>query len=437
MLDKLKAEWQDLKRSPGGQRFVQCYHRHQARDAPWLKPFLFFSAVFSFVIGVVLAFVPGPAILFFLISGALLAAESRFVATAFDKVELFVQGLFGRVRAKRRRRQARAETRVGRIDPHDAEILRAAAAAAFSGSPLQPSAAPIPAGEEQYPQASAVDMSNLQVPHAAPPVDMSNLQAPQDAPPVDMSNLQARQDAPPVDMSNLQAPQNVQPVDMSKLHVPANAAPIDMSKLHVPATAAPVDLSQLRVAEPVHPARDPHASRPIVPASERAASIDMSRLRIPDAGIPSIIDEIGAPQSLHAAATRHVHIESNTKQREIFTRTVVSPAGERELPVPPPAASTKQGHAPMDVLAGPRTVPLRVAGTVKIWASDPAHPGAFQNAKPAIASRTTSQKAAVVLLAPPAIIGGENRKRPSVPRADRRATPPPPPRRVQNNPSRA
>ena len=45
-------------------------------------------AIIAFAIGLVLIFIPGPAILFFLIAGGLLAAESRHVARFLDWSEV-------------------------------------------------------------------------------------------------------------------------------------------------------------------------------------------------------------------------------------------------------------------------------------------------------------------------------------------------------------
>jgi hypothetical protein len=48
-------------------------------------------AVVMFAVGVVLVFIPGPAILFFLLGGALLAAESLVVARAMDWLEVRIR----------------------------------------------------------------------------------------------------------------------------------------------------------------------------------------------------------------------------------------------------------------------------------------------------------------------------------------------------------
>jgi hypothetical protein len=419
MLNKVKAEWQDLKRSPAGERFVQCYERHQARDAPWLKPLLYFAAVFSLVIGVVLVFIPGPAILFFAISAALMAAESHAVATSFDKVELFVRRLFDRVRTTRRRRQARAETRVGRLDKREAAKLEALAAAAFGQSS---------ASAAQMPQAAAQpDRADMHAAHEVAALEQAG--------PIDMSKLQLPE--VPAQTGVIQAQPHAAPIDMSKLHVPdapvqPHAAPIDMSKLHVPDApaqphAAPIDMSKLHV--PAEPQTEIHAD-----GEPGAARGDAWK---PSAPPPLVDDDSGAPQSLHAAATRHVRIDRSTDKREILQQNAAFTGARPPLAeqAPPIAASTRQGHAPIELLvdAAPAPIPLLpIAGTMKIWTSDAEQAVAFQNAQPKV-ERPSSQPPAVVMLAPPAIIiGVQKRTRPSGPN-DRRATPPPRPRKLDHS----
>ncbi len=50
-------------------------------------------ALVSFVIGVILAFIPGPAVVFFLLTGSLLAAESRGLARLLDWGEVRLRAL--------------------------------------------------------------------------------------------------------------------------------------------------------------------------------------------------------------------------------------------------------------------------------------------------------------------------------------------------------
>lgn len=48
-------------------------------------------AAVAFVIGVVLVFIPGPAIVFFVIAGSLLAAESLMLAKTLDHLEIWIR----------------------------------------------------------------------------------------------------------------------------------------------------------------------------------------------------------------------------------------------------------------------------------------------------------------------------------------------------------
>jgi hypothetical protein len=65
-------------------------------------------ALLAFAVGVVLAFIPGPAVVFFGIAAALLASESMTVARALDRVEVWLRGAWRRLRGPRRRRQRTA-----------------------------------------------------------------------------------------------------------------------------------------------------------------------------------------------------------------------------------------------------------------------------------------------------------------------------------------
>ena len=427
MLNKIKAEWQDLKASPPGHRFAQCYERHQARDAPWLKPILFFAAIFSFVVGVVLVFIPGPAILFFLISGALLACESQPVAKGFDRVEIWMRKLFGKFKDSRAKRQSRAVTRAGRVEDYDMAVLRVAAEAAAREAPPQPAAAAPAAAAPTAPAPTAP------APTAAP-VDMSSLEVPGDAAP-----------APVIDLSSLHA------------HDPSPAAPIDMSKLRVPlADTREIRAQAIAQANVIHyqaqhaemaqqtDAHEPHA----------AAPVDMSNLRVPGSSgpfaNPGPIPPL-PPQDVAPAATASVASEAPSapvvdirrvqmSMKAPAPRPEVAPASSAPQPIEavaaepqPHFASTKQGtgpdqprpivHAKASHIPAPRT-----AGTMKIWTAEPTpHPDVFQNVQRVI-KQSSNTDGSVVLLAPPAIIGEKKkRSRPSIP-GERRATPPPPPR---------
>jgi Flp pilus assembly protein TadB len=109
MFTKLKKLWIELKRLEPGQRFETHYRRHRQSEAgksPVRRVLFLFAAVVAFVVGVVLVFIPGPAILFFLIAAGLLAMQSLRVARALDWSELR-----GRAAVKKiRRRLGRGRT---------------------------------------------------------------------------------------------------------------------------------------------------------------------------------------------------------------------------------------------------------------------------------------------------------------------------------------
>ena len=107
MLDRAKAEWQEFKHWPEGRRFALFYEKHH-RCGQWKRVLLLFLAFASFVIGVILAFIPGPAILFFAITAALIATQSRWLAARLDRGEVYVRQRWRAYRARRaRRRQLR------------------------------------------------------------------------------------------------------------------------------------------------------------------------------------------------------------------------------------------------------------------------------------------------------------------------------------------
>lgn len=109
MNSTLRSEWQALRRSPAGQRFQRRYeHSRRSRNQTTIVGRLVrigLAAIFL-MIGAVLMFIPGPAILFFILAGSLLAAESRVLAKVLDAMEVWL------------RRLARVGARVwGRLSP--------------------------------------------------------------------------------------------------------------------------------------------------------------------------------------------------------------------------------------------------------------------------------------------------------------------------------
>ena len=95
--------WRQLRESEPGRRFAEWHERRRrtrgerglvARVVPVLV------ALVLLAIGAVLVFIPGPAVLFFAVGGMVLAGESRRVARALDRGELWVRRLAGRWRRK-------------------------------------------------------------------------------------------------------------------------------------------------------------------------------------------------------------------------------------------------------------------------------------------------------------------------------------------------
>lgn len=104
MFRKLKATWTALKNHEPGTRF-EMVHREQQGKPVWVKVVFLGLALVAFAIGVVLAFIPGPAVVFFALSGALLSTQSRWVARTLDKGEVWGRKALASIRAWWRRKR--------------------------------------------------------------------------------------------------------------------------------------------------------------------------------------------------------------------------------------------------------------------------------------------------------------------------------------------
>jgi hypothetical protein len=105
VLGGLKTRWKRFRKLSPGERF-QSIHRQQKNRSPVVKAAFLGIAVLSFAAGVVLTFIPGPAVLFFALAGALLATQSLWVARRLDQGEVWVRSAFASVRRWRRRRRS-------------------------------------------------------------------------------------------------------------------------------------------------------------------------------------------------------------------------------------------------------------------------------------------------------------------------------------------
>jgi hypothetical protein len=106
MFESIKATLRRLGKYEPGERFG-AFHREQRHKPAWVKALFFGLAFVAFAVGVVLAFIPGPAVLFFFLAGALLSTQSRFVAEKLDKAEVWGRKAFASIRAWWRRKRGR------------------------------------------------------------------------------------------------------------------------------------------------------------------------------------------------------------------------------------------------------------------------------------------------------------------------------------------
>ncbi|MDB6093895.1 MAG: hypothetical protein JWM32_1457 [Verrucomicrobia bacterium] len=86
-----------MERSPPGRRFQNKYeaaHRKGREISLVGRMIRFGLAIIAFALGVVFAFIPGPAFVFFALAGGLLATESRCVAKGLDWTELKLRAMF-------------------------------------------------------------------------------------------------------------------------------------------------------------------------------------------------------------------------------------------------------------------------------------------------------------------------------------------------------
>lgn len=94
MAHSLRQHWHILTGGSPGRRFEDRYEAACAArlSGGWShrlgRALRLVIAVLALGVGLVLAVMPGPAILFFLLSGSLLAAESRGVARMLDRAEV-------------------------------------------------------------------------------------------------------------------------------------------------------------------------------------------------------------------------------------------------------------------------------------------------------------------------------------------------------------
>jgi hypothetical protein len=91
MLTHMKARWRELKAFAPGERFEKFHVAEQHRSR-WVKIAYLGTALALLPVGVLFAFIPGPAVLFFALSAALFATQSLWFAKRLDRAELVLRG---------------------------------------------------------------------------------------------------------------------------------------------------------------------------------------------------------------------------------------------------------------------------------------------------------------------------------------------------------
>ena len=93
---QFREHWRDLRRGRPGRRFQARYERSKqedARSSPVKRILLICLAIVFLAIAIVLMVMPGPAFVFFILAGALIATESRVVARFMDWAEVRVRSV--------------------------------------------------------------------------------------------------------------------------------------------------------------------------------------------------------------------------------------------------------------------------------------------------------------------------------------------------------
>ncbi|MDF3059667.1 MAG: hypothetical protein K0R17_3882 [Rariglobus sp.] len=109
MLIEMKQELKKMKNDRPGERFKNEHKRARRRGvaAGWARILCLGLAIVTAAIGVVLVFIPGPAFVFFILSGALLASQWWAAACLLDKAEITLQRAWNWSKKKWTARQRR------------------------------------------------------------------------------------------------------------------------------------------------------------------------------------------------------------------------------------------------------------------------------------------------------------------------------------------
>jgi hypothetical protein len=105
MFTHMKERWRELKEHAPGERFEKFYVAEQQRSR-WIKFAYVGAALVLIPIGVLFAFIPGPAVLFFALSAALFATQSLWLARRLDRGEVALRKAWVALRSRWRERRS-------------------------------------------------------------------------------------------------------------------------------------------------------------------------------------------------------------------------------------------------------------------------------------------------------------------------------------------
>ncbi|MCF3652305.1 hypothetical protein [Synoicihabitans lomoniglobus] len=97
---RMREHWQEFRTAEPGHRFQERFDRRareRANGGSQLSRILIIGfALVCLAIAIPLMILPGPAILFYLLSGFLLAGESGWIASGMDRLEKLLRRIFKR-----------------------------------------------------------------------------------------------------------------------------------------------------------------------------------------------------------------------------------------------------------------------------------------------------------------------------------------------------
>jgi len=97
MFTHMRDRWRELKQYAPGERFEK-FHISEQHRSHWVKVAYLGAAIVLLPVGVLFAFIPGPAVLFFALSAALFATQSLWFAKRLDRAELALRHAWQTVR---------------------------------------------------------------------------------------------------------------------------------------------------------------------------------------------------------------------------------------------------------------------------------------------------------------------------------------------------